>query len=181
MPIENKMRTIEFRGMAATATSLGADTPDLQFATKESCRSMAAPTEESSLKLKHLSRYLVHVPEAELYYENQKPVEFMEVLVDRHWAGCPGTRKSKSCGFLNLGKHLLKTWSSTQKTGALSSGEAGFYAIIEGASKSLGVQALMDDMDFECQVKIKADSSAGRSISLWKGTGKLRHLQVKYL
>ena len=76
------MRTIEFRGMAATANYLGADTPDLQFAAKESCRSMAAQTEESFLGLKHLARYLVHVPEAELYYENQKPVEFMEVLVD---------------------------------------------------------------------------------------------------
>ena len=39
----------------------------------------------------------------------------------------------------------------------------------------------MDDLGFECQVRIKSDSSAGRSISLRKGTGKLRHLQVKYL
>ena len=39
----------------------------------------------------------------------------------------------------------------------------------------------MDDLGFECRVKIKSDSSAGRSISLRKGTGKLRHLQVKYL
>ena len=29
--------------------------------------------------------------------------------------------------------------------------------------------------------RLKSDSSAGRAISLRKGTGKLRHLQVKYL
>jgi hypothetical protein len=39
----------------------------------------------------------------------------------------------------------------------------------------------MDDMGFYCNVKIMSDSSAGRAISLRKGTGKLRHLQVKYL
>ena len=80
-----------------------------------------------------------------------------------------------------LGKHLVKTWSSTQSTRALSSGEAECYAIIEGASRSLGVQALMEDMGFECRIKMRSDSSAGRSISLRKGTGKVRHLQVKYL
>ena len=116
-----------------------------------------------------------------MHYENQKPTEFMEVFVDSDWAGCPSTRKSTSGGFLVLGKHIVKTWSSTQATRALSSGEAEFYAIIEGASRALGVQSLMDDMGMDCKVIIKSDSSAGRSISLRKGTGKLRHLQVKYL
>jgi len=105
----------------------------------------------------------------------------MKAFVDSDWAGCPSTRKSTSGGFLVLGKHLIKTWSSTQATRALSSGEAEFYEIVEGASRSLGVQALMEDMGFECAIVMKSDSSAGRSISLRKGTGKVRHLQVKYL
>ena len=180
-PISDKARIREFRGMAATANYLGADRVDVQFGAKELCRSMAAPTEESFSKLKHFARYLVHVPEAVLYYENQRPVDEMVVFVDSDWAGCPGTRKSTSGGFVVLGKHIIKTWSSTQATRALSSGEAEFYAIIEGASRSLGVQALMDDLGFECKVRMKSDSSAGRAISLRKGTGKLRHLQVKYL
>jgi len=106
---------------------------------------------------------------------------YMEVFVDSDWAGCPSTRKSTSGGFLVLGKHLVKTWSSTQATRALSSGEADHYAIIEGASRALGVQSLMDDMGYECKIKMRSDSSAGRAISLRKGTGKVRHLQVKYL
>ena len=114
-------------------------------------------------------------------YVNQTPGKSIEVYVDSDWAGCPSTRKSTSGGFLVLGKHLVKTWSSTQATRALSSGEAEFYAIIEGASRSLGVQALMEDMGFEYKIVMKSDSSAGRSISLRKGTGKVRHLQVKYL
>jgi hypothetical protein len=105
----------------------------------------------------------------------------MEVFVDSDWAGCPVSRKSTSGGFLLLGKHLVKSWSSTQSTRALSSGEAEFYAIIEGVSRALGVQALMEDMGVNCKVVIRSDSSAGRSISLRKGTGKVRHLQVKFL
>jgi hypothetical protein len=181
VPIEDKRRITEYRGMAAIANYLGADRPDVQYGAKELCRSMSAPSEESFSKLKHFARYLVHVPEAVLFYENQYPVKVMDVFVDSDWAGCPGTRKSTSGGFVVLGKHVIKTWSSTQATRALSSGEAEFYAIIEGASRALGIQALMVDMGFECSVRMKSDSSAGRAISLRKGTGKLRHLQVKYL
>jgi hypothetical protein len=180
-PVTDKRRITEYRGMAATANYLGADRVDVQFSAKELCRSMANPTEESFEKLKHFGRYLVQVPEAELCYIHQGEQEFMEVFVDSDWAGCPSTRRSTSGGFLLLGKHLVKSWSSTQATRALSSGEAEFYAILEGASRSLGVQALMEDMGINCKVVIKSDSSAGRSISLRKGTGKVRHLQVKYL
>jgi len=148
---------------------------------KELCRNMSAPTEQSFSKLKHFARYLVHVPEAIIFYENQKPISIMDIFVDSDWAGCPGTRKSTSGGFAVLGNHVIKTWSSTQATRALSSGEAEFYAIIEGASRGLGIQSLMDDLGLECKVRLKSDSSAGRAISLRKGTGKLRHLQVKYL
>jgi hypothetical protein len=150
-PVVDKKRVTEYRGMAATANYLGADRVDVQFAAKELCRSMSAPTEESFANLKHFARYLVEVPAAELFYANQGQIKFMEVFVDSDWAGCPASRKSTSGGFLVLGKHLVKSWSSTQATLALSSGEAEFYAIIEGASRSLGVQALMEDMGVVCE------------------------------
>ena len=101
--------------------------------------------------------------------------------MDSDWAGCNKSRKSTSAGFVVLGLHCIKTWSSTQSTIALSSGEAEFYALIEGASRSLGIQALMDDMGFEASICLRSDSSSGRSISLRKGTGRVRHLQVKFL
>jgi len=180
-PISDKKLIKEYRGMAATANYLAADRVDLVFAAKELCRDMSAPTGNSFKKLKHLARYLVMVPVVVLFYENQKEPQVLDTFVDSDWAGCTGTRKSTSAGFMVLGKHLIKSWSSTQSTIALSSGEAEFYAIIEGASRALGVEALMDDMGMKGEVRIWSDSSAGRSISLRKGTGKLRHLQVKYL
>ena len=158
----------EFRGMAATANYSSADRVDIQFSAKELRRSMAGPTRGSFKKLKHLARYLVLVPEVELFYENQAMPKEMDTHGDSDWAGCLGTRKSTSGGFAVLGKHLIKSWSSTQSTIALSSGEAGFYAIVEGASRSLGIKALMDDMGMEVEVVLKSDSSAGRAIRLRK-------------
>ena len=43
---------------------------------------------------------------------------------DTDWAGCPKTRKSTGGVCLMLGAHLLKSWSSTQPSISLSSGEA---------------------------------------------------------
>jgi len=180
-PVKDKKLIKEYRGMAATANYLAADRIDLAFAAKELCRDMSTPTKISFQKLKHLARYLVMVPEVVLFYEHQREPKELGTFVDSDWAGCTGTRKSTSGGFMVLGKHLVKSWSTTQSTIALSSGEAEFYAIVEGASRALGVQALMDDMGMKVELVILSDSSAGRSISLRKGTGKMRHLQVKFL
>jgi len=171
----------EFRGMAATANYLGADRVDVQYSAKELCRMMSRPTKMSFRKLKHLARYLVGVPEVEIYFVHQKDTKELVCYVDSDWAGCTRTRKSTSGGVVTLGAHCVKTWSSTQSVIALSSGEAEFYALIEGASRSLGIQSLMEDMGYDVNVTLKSDSSSARSISLRKGCGKVRHLQVKYL
>ena len=56
-----------FRGVAARANFLSLDRMDIQYAAKEICRNMAAPTMGGLRKLKRLVRYLVQVPEAELH------------------------------------------------------------------------------------------------------------------
>ena len=43
------------------------------------------------------------------------------------------------------GKHLLKTYSRTQSTIALSSAEAELYATVQGASEGLGMAAMALD------------------------------------
>ena len=53
----------EFRGQAARSNYLSADRVDLQFAAKEICRCMRAPTETSVMALKRMGRYLLgHQP-----------------------------------------------------------------------------------------------------------------------
>ena len=52
----------EFRGLAARASYLSLDRPDIQFATKEICRELAKPTERGMQKMKRLARYLLQSP-----------------------------------------------------------------------------------------------------------------------
>ena len=47
---------------------------------------------------------------------------------------------------LYYGAHLLKTWSVTQATVALSSGEAEYNADVKGASILLGFNSLLSDL-----------------------------------
>ena len=48
-----------------------------------------------------------------------------------------------------FGKHLIKCWSSTQASLALSSGEAEYYGVVRGTGIGLGQQALGRDAGFE--------------------------------
>ena len=133
----------QFRAVAARFNYLAADCPNLQFATKEICREMSGPTMRSQEKMKRLARYLMHIREVKLYFRWQDEISDLCVAVDSDWAGCRKTRKSTSGGCMMIGRHLLRAWSSTQPSIAMSSAEAEYYALVEGATRSLGLQSMM--------------------------------------
>ena len=68
--------------------------------------------------------------------------EGLEAYTDTDWAGCTRTRKSTSGGCLMVGYHLIKAWSATQASIALSAGEAEYYGVVRGAGIALRMQAL---------------------------------------
>ena len=55
--------------------------------------------------------------------------------------------------------------SSTQAIIALSSGEAGFYGIVKGASVLLGACSLARDLGIELRGRVYTDSSAAKGIA----------------
>ena len=55
------------------------------------------------------------------------------------------TGKSTSGGAIQVGRHWIKSWSSTQKTIALSSGEAELLASIKMSTELMGVMSLAED------------------------------------
>jgi len=93
----------EFRGLAARANYLSLDRVDIQYATKEICRDMAAPKASSMSKMKRLARYLLGSPRQIIMFQPCYE-EFPEMLVysDSDWAGCLRTRKSTSGGVLTF-------------------------------------------------------------------------------
>ena len=82
-----------------------------------------------------------------------------------------------------VGKHCVKTWSSTQGAYALSSAEAEFYAMIEAVIRAKGVVNTMVELGFEVQheLQLHTDSSAAKSFVSRKGLGKMKHLEIRDL
>ena len=169
-----------FRALAARANYLAQDRIDLQFAAKEACRYMSAPTESSEAALKRLGRYLPGHKRLVYKYPFQR-AENIDVYSDTDWSGCPGTRKSTSGGCIMIGSHCIRTWSSTQPSVTLSSGEAEYYGLVKAAGAGLGHQSLMSDLGVALPVVAWTDSSAALGIASRSGLGKLRHLETHTL
>ena len=169
-----------YRGVAARCNYLSSDRPDVQFPAKEACRFMAAPSELSLVALKRMGRYLNDRRRIVYKYPFQK-VDGIQVYSDTDWAGCPRTRKSTSGGCVMLGAHCLKSWSSTQPSVSLSSGEADFFGLVKAAGIGLGYKALLQDFGYDVGVTTWTDSSAAMGIVGRQGLGRLRHLDTHSL
>ena len=175
-----------FRMLAARLNYMAQDNIFLQFAAKEICKNMAKPRRHDFVKVKRVVRFLKGIGELGLVYEWQTEEEAgqVEVYVDSDWAGCRTTRRSTSGGVLKVGKHILRSWSSTQSTVATSSGEAELIAVFDGACRGRGVQAIMFEMGLlPCLsvLRVCTDSSVARSFVATRGVGKMRHIEVKLL
>ena len=104
--------------------------------------------------------------------------------MDSDWAGDHETRRSTSGGLIMLGDHCIKTWSTTQSSIALSSCEAEYYALVEGASRAMGVQAGAKELGISVDamtVEAATDSSAAKSYASRRGAGRIRHIEVRML
>ena len=83
-----------------------------------------------------------------------------------------------------MGEHCIKTWSSTQSSPALSSCEAEYYAMVDGATRVLGLQAAAKELGIvvgDVEVRVSTDSSAAKSYASRRGAGRVRHVEVKQL
>ena len=140
------MEATRYRSVVARANYMAADRPDIQYAVKELCRDMGAPSRSSWCKLKKLGRYLCRSPRLIIKYGYQDTQDHITVYSDSDYAGCRRTRKSTSGGCAMVGVHCVKTWSTTQSIVALSSGEAEYYALVRAACVGLGLKALYHDL-----------------------------------
>ena len=83
-----------------------------------------------------------------------------------------------------MGKHCIKTWSSTQGAVALSSAEAEFYALVEAVLRAKGLVTVAAELGFtslRTEVKAATDSSAAKSFISRRGLGKMKHIEIRDL
>ena len=166
-----------FRALAARANYLAMDRPETAFATKELCRFFATPTKTGVEQLKRLIRYLAGAKRLVWKFGFQTTgSEDLTVYVDTDFAGCHVTRRSTSGGAACRGQHLVKHWSTTQSTVALSSAEAELTGISKGAAQGLGLQTIAADLGITLSLKVMSDATAAIGISRRRGLGKVRHL-----
>ena len=64
---------------------------------------------------------------------------------------------------------MLKSWSSTQRTVALSSGEAELTAMVRATSEGLGVRSLWKEWGQEVALEVYGDSNAALGIVKRRG------------
>ena len=77
-------------------------------------------------------------------------------------------------GMLMISGTVVRHWSRTQATRALSTAEAEYYAVIRGAAEELGLQSMMTDLG-------PSAHNAAKSIATRRGLGKTRNIELKYL
>merc|ERR1711873_189879 len=145
---------------------------------------MSAPTEGSWRKIKRIGRYLLGRERVVWEYPWKDGHGGWKVYTDSDWAGDLETRKSTSGGILMLGGHCMKTWSVTQSSPASSSCEAEFYAVVDGASRALGMQTAAKELGIVVEdlvVEVATDSSGVKSFASRRGSGRIRHIEVKWL
>ena len=83
-----------------------------------------------------------------------------------------------------LGGHCIKTSSPTQGAVALSSAEAEFYAMVEGALRAKWATTVAKEMGVrgvEGALVLGTDSAAAKSFVARRGLGRMRHLEVRDL
>lgn len=103
------------------------------------------------------------------------------MCVDSDLAGCRNTRKSTNGGCMVFNGNCLKTWSTTQVVRVLSSGEAGYYDALQGASVALGFRSMAGDLGEDVKLILRSDSSAALGIIGRRGLGQIRHIETGYL
>ena len=96
-----------------------------------------------------------------------RTIDGIDVYVDTDHAGCLRTRKSTRGGRIVAGKHLLKSWSSTQPTITLSSGEAELHGVVKGGANGLGFLPLLRDYNIQVKLRLWTDSSASKGCLLY--------------
>ena len=82
-----------------------------------------------------------------------------------------------------IGGHVIKTWSSTQKSITLSSAEAERVAAVKMSTELIGITQLAHDWGMEVEGRLYVDSEAAIGVVNRRGNGlhlsAVRHMEYR--
>ena len=73
---------------------------------------------------------------------------------------------------------LIRAWSKTMPTLAMSTGESELGAVAKGAAEGAGIQSILEDFQISTSLDLLSDASAAIGITQRLGLGKVRHLSL---
>lgn len=170
-----------FRALAARCNYLSQDRPDIAYDSKELCREFSVPTLKPLERQKRVNRYLKGAPRLVYNFAWQPMPEFLDLNVDTDFAGRRVTRRSTSGGVALRGTHCIRHWSSTQRTIALSSGEAELGGLAKGIPQGIGIRSIAADLGIDLRLRLRTDATAAMGMARRLGVGTLRHLDTSLL
>eukprot|EP00969_Alexandrium_andersonii_P332346 14686479-Alexandrium_andersonii.AAC.1 len=109
---------------------------------------MSAPATADWSELLRLARYLASRPRAVYDFPWQDEGFGVRASVDADFVGCLRARPITCGGVCVRGARTAKHWPTTQKTIALSSGEAELAGIVKGAAEGVGIVSVAVDIGF---------------------------------
>jgi hypothetical protein len=181
---ENLMKNelaARYRSAAAKLNYASLDNPRIAFAAKEVSRTMAKPLQGDEVRLKRILRFLRNCPVSECLYVWQDMPGEIDGFSDSDWAGCRRTRRSTSGGVVLHGAHLIGHWSKTQVGIALSSCEAELNSALKMGTELIGLKHTLSEWGVQINLRLHADSSPLKGLLERRGTGKIKHLEMKQL
>ena len=134
---------------------------------------MSSPCAADWSLLIKIGRYLLRSPCVAITFPWQKRQTHADGYTVSDWAGCPESRKSTSCGFIMVGRHLFKSWSRQQRAITLSSAEAETYGMVACSAELLGIQSCASDLGIQFSAAVYSDASAALGIVQRRGIGKV--------
>jgi len=160
---------------------LALDRPDIMYAVKTALQGMSQPDKLMMLRVVRIARYLLGVRRLVWRYKYQQMPTWCCEDGDADFASRETQLRSTTGTVGRIGAHTIDASSSTQSVRALSTGEAEFYGIVKAAANCLQTQAIMKGFGVELQAYVFSDATAGIGIASRQGSGRVKHLEVRWL
>ena len=180
-PIVNQQAHARYRRTVGQLMWMINARPDLAYCFKELARRCSKPTQwdEHRIKrcLKYVKRTLHDVLEVRI--DRECTPEKLTIVTDSSWASAVD-RRSTSGGAIFWCGILLHSWSKTQPTVAMSSCEAEVIAMTLAVQEGRYLQQVLEEI-LEKKISLEAHSDASSAISFARrrGTGRMRHIDIK--
>ena len=162
--------------------------PDIAYAVGKLCQRMSDYTRQDWKKAKRVVRYLINTKqdgvECDLRNKSTRQQYCLYGYADADWGSDPNDGRRSTTGYIFYLNTMPVVWSSKrQRTVALSTVEAEFYAICAATQEALYLQQLLQTMNIDVGTVIiyNDNVNAIRMATKERADTRCKHVDIKYM